>query len=146
MEKTYSIKDIIFSLLGGNIEPCGDSAFDRESFERLQELIEILKDFHMKIDGIATKYKDSQYASEKRSGILASQYLDWLGISNFSLHESWRDPRKDLPEISERVLVWTSENHVREAVYSGISGFSIDSGTAEVVKFWMKPEDLIVCY
>ena len=130
--KSYTIPDLVFELLGGGINPVGDSHFDREALERLKELIEILKFFHMEIDNIAFKHKDSSLGSCKLLGQEANKYLDWLGISNFQLKDSWKNPKLEVPESGQKILIWTFDDTIEMSTYPENMNF----------KYWMNPEDL----
>lgn len=75
--------DIIYEVLEklvGRVDPEGDSSIDGERYENMKKFIEIFDKMHIKIDDIAYRYKDSQYASEKRIGLICDEHLDKMGI------------------------------------------------------------------
>lgn len=83
METKRITKDELLKVVArlvGPIEPIGDASYDREAKENLRVLTDFMKDLHIVVDKIATDHKDSPYMSEKEVGLLANEYLNWLGI------------------------------------------------------------------
>ncbi len=72
------LKEIVLKLTGP-VEPVGETHTDNARYENLKKLIEVAKEIHMVIDGIAEN-ENRQEFSMKRAGKEASDYLDWLGI------------------------------------------------------------------
>ena len=73
------IIDVVNKLIGP-IEPIGETHADNIRYENLENMIELMKSLHMRIDAIATDYKDRPEFSMNRAGKFADEYLDWLGI------------------------------------------------------------------
>lgn len=65
---------VIYALLGGDIAPIGDTAYDDKVYERAKTLIEIAKKLHLAIDTCACNI-ESKYASMREVGKVCDDYL-----------------------------------------------------------------------
>ena len=75
-----NIKDLVLKITGG-INPIGESNTDRERFENLKVLCELVNELVGEIDNVAYKNKDRYEASMKAAGEYAFKFLDkTLGI------------------------------------------------------------------
>ncbi len=73
MEKE-NILEVVHKLVG-KVSPCGESGVDAERLENMKNLIWIMDQIHSKVDDIAYRFKDSPYASERRIGVYADEFL-----------------------------------------------------------------------
>lgn len=70
----------IVKKLIGPINPVGCCSRDKESFENLKNMIELMDQIHSEIDDIAYRNRESKEHSVKRSVDYINVYLDNLGI------------------------------------------------------------------
>lgn len=68
--------------LTGEVTPVADTAIDNIRYENMAKFIEVFDMMHTVIDDVATRYKDSPFASEKSIGQLAIRHLDKMGIAD----------------------------------------------------------------
>lgn len=73
--------DIVIKLTGP-VEPVGETHTDNERFENLKKLLELMRELHMKVDGMTTSDSARGEFSIRRSGLECHEYLNWLGSRN----------------------------------------------------------------
>ena len=66
--------------LVGEIEPVGESHYDKKSFENLKVMIDLMDKIHTYLDTIAYENKDKQEFSIKQSVDFINKFFDNIGI------------------------------------------------------------------
>lgn len=79
-EKKMTLHEVVQKMIGP-IRPVGDSNIDRERFENLKQLTELVDKLVTDIDDVAYYFKDRQEHSLKQASDFASNFLkNDLGI------------------------------------------------------------------
>lgn len=64
----------------GPIEPVGESHTDEKRHQNLERMINLADSLVTDIDRVAHEFKNNHQASMKHSSVLASNFLDEIGI------------------------------------------------------------------
>lgn len=72
--KSLTTKDIVKKLIG-NIRPSGESGVDKERFENLKEMCELVLELVVEIDLVNTDFYQSEAHSESKASEYALKFL-----------------------------------------------------------------------
>ena len=75
------ITKLVLELIG-NIKPIGETRHDEVSNRNLGQLIDVVKNLHVKIDDVlySTTILDKKLESIATANKMCNNYFDWMGI------------------------------------------------------------------
>lgn len=68
----------VIKKLTGDIYPVGDTTIDNQRRENIRLYIDVFDKMHTLLAGIAIRFRNSDFHSEKEIGRIAQQYFDFL--------------------------------------------------------------------